>query len=77
MYVVRSHQNQLIEHKQNTIFMIKKKISLDYPKSAAMGFVFLRTQEQVRSSHGKRAISVRATEVPLYRIYIFVFDVAD
>ena len=30
-----------------------------------MGF-FQRTQERVRNSHGKRAISVRATEVLLY-----------
>ena len=32
---------------------------------AAMRF-FLGTQERVRNSHGKRAISVRATEVSLY-----------
>ena len=38
---------------------------LNYFKSAAMGF-FLGTQERVRNSHGKRAISVRATEVLLY-----------
>ena len=36
----------------------KKKIALEYfPKSAAMGF-FQGTQERVRNSHGKRAISV-------------------
>ena len=40
------------------------KITLNYPKSAAKGF-FLRTQERVRNSRGKRAISVRATEVLL------------
>ena len=34
--------------------------------SAAMEFL-LGTQERVRSSHGKRAISVRATEVLLYQ----------
>ena len=43
----------------------KKKITLNYSKSAAKGF-FLRTQERVRNSHGKQAISVRATEVLLY-----------
>ena len=42
-----------------------KKITIKYPKSAAMGF-FLGTQDQVRDSSGKRAISVRATEVLLY-----------
>ena len=37
--------------------------------SAAMG-LFLGTQERVRNSRGKRAISVRATEVLLYRHFI-------
>ena len=40
---------------------MKKKITLNYPKSAAMGF-FLR----VRNNRGKRAISVRATDGLLY-----------
>ena len=44
---------------------MKKKIILNYPKSTAMGF-FQGTQERVRNSHGKRAISVRAIEVLLY-----------
>ena len=43
----------------------EKEIDLNYLKSAAMGF-FVGTQAQVRNSHGKRAISVRATEVLLY-----------
>ena len=34
------------EYTQYTIFNIKKKIILNYPKSAAMGF-FLGTQERV------------------------------
>ena len=33
---------------------------------------FLGTQERVRNSRGKRAISVRAIEVLLYFFYIFV-----
>ena len=49
------------EHIQYTIFIMKKKITLDYPKSTAM--FFSRTQEQVRHSRGKQAISVRAMEV--------------
>ena len=44
---------------------MKKKIILNYPRSATMGF-FQGTQERVRNSRGKRAISVRATEVLLY-----------
>ena len=40
------------EFTQYTIFNIKKKITINYHKSAAMGF-FLGTQEQVRNSHGK------------------------
>ena len=50
------------EYTQYTVFNIKKKIKPNYPKSAAKGF-FRRTQERVRNSRGKRAISVRATEV--------------
>ena len=48
----------------NILFNIEKKIPLNYPKSAAMGD-FLGTQERVRNSRGKRAISVRATEALL------------
>ena len=33
---------------------------------------FLGTQEQVRNSRGKRAISVRATEVLLYMLYLLL-----
>ena len=50
---------------QYTVFIIKK-INPDYPKTAAMGCFPLGTQEQVRNSHGKRGISVQATEVLLY-----------
>ena len=41
-------------------FNKKKKITLNYPKSAAMGFL-QGTQEGVKNSCGKQAISVRAT----------------
>ena len=44
--------------------IFKKKITLNCTKSAAMGF-FQGTQDRVRNSCGKRAISVRATEVLL------------
>ena len=37
--------------KKYTIFNIKKKITLNYSKSAAKGF-FLGTQERVRNSRG-------------------------
>ena len=46
------------EYIQYTIFNIKKKITLNYPKSAAIGFFSQATQEGVRNSRGKRAISV-------------------
>ena len=45
-------------HTQYTIFNIKKKLTLNFHKSAAMGF-FQGTKERVRNSHGKQAISVR------------------
>ena len=37
---------------------------------AARRFFVLRTQERVRNSRGKRAISVRSTEVLLYFIFL-------
>ena len=49
---------------------MNKMNALKYPTSAAMGF-FLGTQERVRNSRGKQAISVRAIEVLLYlELYI-------
>ena len=53
-------QSNSNEYTQYTIFSIKKKITLNYPKSAAMGYFFQGTQEGVRNSSGKQAISVRA-----------------
>ena len=52
------HRGDSNEYTQYTIFNVKKKITLN-------GFLFLGTQERVRNSRGKRAISVRATEVLL------------
>ena len=50
------------EYTQYTIFNKKKRKSpKNYPKSASTGF-FEGTQERVRNSHGKRALSFRATE---------------
>ena len=63
------HRGESNEYTQYTIFNLKKKkkeITLIYPKPAAVGF-FQGTQ-RVRNSHGKRAISVRATEVLLYQV---------
>ena len=54
------HQGDSDEYKQYTIFNTKKDLTLNYPKSAAMGFFFHETQERVRKSRGKQAISVRA-----------------
>ena len=59
------HRGDSNEYTQHTIFDILMKITLNYSKSAAMGF-FPGTQERVRNSHGKRAISVRTTEVLMY-----------
>ena len=50
---------------QCTIFNVKKKITLNYSKSAAMGF-FHGTRERVQNSHVKHAITVQATEGLLY-----------
>ena len=57
------HRGDSNKYRQYTVFDTKKKkkTTLNYSKTAAMGF-FEGTQERVRNSHGKRAISVRATE---------------
>ena len=52
------HRGDSNEYTQHTIINIKRNIVLNYPKSAAMDFLFQRTQERVRNSPGKRAISV-------------------
>ena len=54
------HRGDSKEYTQLTIFNMKRKITLNYPKSAALGY-FQGTQERARNSHGKQAISVRAT----------------
>ena len=59
------HRGDFNAYTQYTIFNIKNEISLNYPKSATMGF-FQSTQERVRNRRGKRAIGVRATECLLY-----------
>ena len=57
-------------HKK-TFFNIKKKIILNYPKSATTGFV-PRDSRMSSKLLGKRAISVQATEVLLYIILVWV-----
>ena len=59
------HRGDSNLYTQYTILNIKKKITLKYPKSAVWDF-FLGTQERVRNSRGKGAISVPATGVLLY-----------
>ena len=59
------HRGDSNEYTQYTIFNIyKRKNTINYPKSAAMG-LFKGTQKRVRNSRGKRVISVRAIEVLL------------
>ena len=60
VFLLESPRGDSNKYTQYTIFNIKRKLS----KTAAMGY-FLGTQERVRNSHGKRTISVRATEVLL------------
>ena len=52
----------------------KKKITIIYPKSAALG-IFERTRERVQKSHGKQAISVQAREGLLYHINVAIRQV--
>ena len=52
---------------------MKKKINLNKPKSASMGF-FQGTQERVRNRRGKRAIGVQATGGLFYLLQNDVLD---
>ena len=52
------------EYTQYTILNIKKKITLNYSKSASKGFF----SKGVLVKQGKRVIRVRATEILLYSV---------
>ena len=60
VFCVFSLVGDINEYTQYTIFNIKRKVTQKQPKSAAMGFS-QAIQVRVQNSHGKRAISVRAT----------------
>ena len=62
-----THQGDSNEYTQYTIFNQKKNNKIS-PQTAAMGF-FQGTLKRVRNRHGKRAISVRATEF-YYTLYL-------
>ena len=50
----------------NIPFSIQKENHTKLSQICAQGIFFLGTQGRVRNSHGKRTISVRATQVLLY-----------
>ena len=54
------------EYPQYTIFNMKKKNTLDYPKSAAMGF-FPRDSRTSSKQPWQMSTSVRTIEVLLYK----------
>ena len=64
------HQGNSSEYKKYTIFNIKKKIILNYPKSSALRFSSKGLKTEFDVNRGKRAISVLATEGLLYFSYI-------
>ena len=73
MYSFKSpHRGGSNEYTQYAILNKKKKSHLIILNLQPRG-VFLGTQEQVRNSSGKRAISVQATEVPLYVLSLDVW----
>ena len=63
MFALESpHRGDSNEYTEQAIINIKKKITLNYPKDhyvCSYGIFSLGTQERVRNSCGKRAISVR------------------
>ena len=50
------HRGDSNEYTQYTIFNIKKKITLNYLKSAKLYGIFPSTQDRVRNNRVKRAI---------------------
>ena len=64
-YLNRLIEAILISTHSISFLIVKKKITINYSKYAAMGF-FQGTKVRVRKSRGKRAISVRADEVLPY-----------
>ena len=60
------HRGDSNEYTQYTIFNIKTENNPKLSQICSYGFLFKWTPERFRNSHGKRAISVRATEVLLY-----------
>ena len=69
MYSLESpHRGDSNENSKYTIFNMKKKNTLNYPRSAAVEFFSKGLKKRVRNSRGKQAISVRAIEVLLYII---------
>ena len=64
------HRGDSNEYTQYTIFNVKKENRPNLSLICSYGILFLGTQERVRNSCGKRAISVRATEVLLYIVEV-------
>ena len=60
------HQGDSNGYTQYTIFKMKKRKSAKIIPNLQLWDFFLGTQERVLNNRGKRAISVRATEVILY-----------
>ena len=58
------------ENTKYTIFNIKKQNHIKLSQICSYGIFFQGTQERVRNSRGKRAISVRAIEVLLYVLFV-------
>ena len=69
VYCVRTlespHRGDSNEYIQYTIFQYEKEKHPKLSQICSYGFFFQETRERVRKSHGKRAVSVRATEVLL------------
>ena len=65
------HRGDSNEYIQYTVSNIKRRITFNYPKSTDKGF-YLGTQERVRNSRGKRAISVRAIEVLMFMVILLI-----
>ena len=62
------HRGASNEYTQYTIFNKQKGNHPELSQICSYAFLYQGTQERVRNSRGKRAISVRATEILLYLV---------
>ena len=70
MFSLESLIEAILMKTQYTVFNLIKENHSKLSQNLQPGDFFQGTQERFRNSHGKRAISVRATEVLMYKLLL-------